>query len=104
MTSSSASQSRFSAENICWNGERLLPPNLKIYSFADLKSATGNFFYSTGVGAFGTVFEGWVDEETLEPHEFGTGMMVAVKKLSADGLQDFQEWMVLLLHCLIHFC
>ncbi|KAK2966849.1 hypothetical protein RJ640_027808, partial [Escallonia rubra] len=96
-TSSSAGQSRFSAaasEDTCLDGEILPAPNLKIYTVADLKSATRNFKPDTvlGVGGFGTVYKGWVDEKTLAPTKLGTGMIVAIKKLSHESLQGFQEW------------
>ncbi|GFS39393.1 protein kinase superfamily protein [Actinidia rufa] len=96
-TSSSAGQSRFSAaasDDTCLNGEILPTPNLKVYSFADLKSATKNFKSDTvlGHGGFGTVFKGWVDEKTLSPCKFGTGMIVAIKKLNSESMQGFQEW------------
>ncbi|KAM7516023.1 hypothetical protein LguiA_005606 [Lonicera macranthoides] len=76
------------------SGEILPTPNLKTYTFADLKSATRNFRSDTvlGVGGFGTVFKGWVDEKTLAPARFGTGMIVAIKKLNHESVQGFQEW------------
>ncbi|XP_027076303.1 probable serine/threonine-protein kinase PIX13 [Coffea arabica] len=96
-TSSSAGQSRFSAaisEEPLSPGEILPTPNLKMYSFADLKSATRNFRSDTvlGVGGFGTVFKGWVDEKTLAPAKFGSGMIVAIKKLNPESMQGFEEW------------
>ncbi|XP_074326811.1 putative serine/threonine-protein kinase PIX13 isoform X2 [Apium graveolens] len=45
-----------------------------------------------GVGGFGTVYKGWVDEKTLEPCKIGTGMVVAIKKLNHESVQGFQEW------------
>ncbi|WOG92175.1 hypothetical protein DCAR_0311435 [Daucus carota subsp. sativus] len=102
VTSSSAgqqSQSQFSAAASCGTGtssmgEILATPNLKVYSFADLKSATKSFKSDTvlGVGGFGTVYKGWVDGDTLEPCKVGTGIMVAVKKLNHESVQGFQEW------------
>ncbi|CAK9156330.1 unnamed protein product [Ilex paraguariensis] len=97
LTSSSLGRSRFSAaasEGTSCNGEILPTPNLKIYSFADLKSATRNFKSDTvlGVGGFGTVYKGWVDEKTHAPSKFGTGMIVAIKKLNSESVQGFEEW------------
>ncbi|CAI9110497.1 OLC1v1010542C1 [Oldenlandia corymbosa var. corymbosa] len=65
-----------------------------MYSFSDMKSATKNFKSDTvlGVGGFGTVFKGWVDEKTLAPSKFGSGMMVAIKKLNSESMQGFEEW------------
>ncbi|XP_004253237.1 probable serine/threonine-protein kinase PIX13 [Solanum lycopersicum] len=96
-TSSSTGRSRFSAaasEDSCSNGEILPTPNLKTYSFSDLKAATRNFKSDTvlGVGGFGTVFKGWVDEKTLTPTKVGTGMVVAIKKLNSESMQGFEEW------------
>lgn len=96
-TSSSTGYSRFSvaaSEDLCLNGEILPTPNLKTYSFSDLKAATRNFKSDTvlGVGGFGTVFKGWVDEKTLAPTKVGTGMVVAIKKLNSESMQGFEEW------------
>ncbi|WOG92165.1 hypothetical protein DCAR_0311425 [Daucus carota subsp. sativus] len=75
-------------------GEIFATPNLKVYTFADMKSATKSFKSDTvlGVGGFGTVYKGWVDENTLEPCKVGSGIMVAVKKLNHESVQGFQEW------------
>ncbi|KAL3344308.1 hypothetical protein AABB24_023639 [Solanum stoloniferum] len=96
-TGSSTGRSRFSvaaSEDSCLNGEILPTPNLKTYSFSDLKAATRNFKSDTvlGVGGFGTVFKGWVDEKTLIPTKVGTGMVVAIKKLNSESVQGFEEW------------
>ncbi|KAG5534517.1 hypothetical protein RHGRI_022592 [Rhododendron griersonianum] len=70
-------------------------------SFADLKTATQNFKSNSvlGIGGFGTVFKGWVDEKTLEPTKFGTGMTVAIKKLNSESVQGFQEWQIMCPEC-----
>ncbi|XAR58047.1 Non-specific serine/threonine protein kinase [Bertholletia excelsa] len=96
-TSSSAGQSRFSAaasDDTCLTGEILPTPNLKVYNLADLKNATKNFKSDTvlGIGGFGTVYKGWVDEKTLAPSRFGTGMIVAIKRLNPESMQGFEEW------------
>ncbi|KZV31033.1 serine/threonine-protein kinase cx32 [Dorcoceras hygrometricum] len=67
---------------------------MKIYSYSDLKSATRNFKPDMvlGIGGFGTVYKGWVDEKTLEPSKHGTGVIVAVKKLNSGSVQGFDEW------------
>ncbi|CAL5369008.1 unnamed protein product [Camellia sinensis] len=94
VTSSSAGQSLFSADDTCLNGEILPTPDLKVYSFTDLKIATRNFKSDTvlGIGGFGTVYKGWVDEKTLAPVKFGSGMIVAIKKLNSESMQGFEEW------------
>ncbi|KAG8373600.1 hypothetical protein BUALT_Bualt11G0041200 [Buddleja alternifolia] len=98
ITSSSAGQSQFSAalsDDTYVTGEILPTPNLKIYSFADLKNATRNFKSDMvlGVGGFGTVYRGWVDDKTLNPSKLGTGIMVAIKKLNSESTQGFDEWL-----------
>lgn len=99
-TNSSAGLSRFSAafsDDGCMSGDMLPTPNLKVYSFADLKSSTRNFKSDMvlGVGGFGTVYKGWVDEKNLLPSKSGTGMMVAIKKLNPESVQGFEEWQVI---------
>lgn len=68
-------------EEVATSG-KIITPNLKMYSFAELKSTTRNFRPDTiwGEGGFGRVFEGWVDNKTLAPSKVGIGMAVAVKK------------------------
>lgn len=107
-SATSSSAGRFSAGtgDDANNGEILATANLKVYSFADLKTATQNFKSNSvlGIGGFGTVFKGWVDEKTLEPTKFGTGMTVAIKKLNSESVQGFQEWQVMLFFFLFFFC
>ncbi|KAL1566663.1 putative serine/threonine-protein kinase pix13 [Salvia divinorum] len=98
-TSSSAGLSRFSAafsDDACvgGSGDILPTPNLKVYSFGDLKNATRHFKSDMvlGIGGFGTVYKGWVDEKSLQPSKQGTGMMVAIKKLHPQSTQGFEEW------------
>lgn len=82
------------------NGEILPSPNVKVYSFDDLKAATRSFRgdMKLGVGGFGTVYKGWVDQHTLLPSRHGTGMMVAIKKLNQESTQGFDEWQVMQLN------
>ncbi|XP_062102764.1 probable serine/threonine-protein kinase PIX13 isoform X2 [Humulus lupulus] len=99
-TNSSVGRSQFSeaasgsVDESYQNGQFLETPNLKVYTFAELKAATKNFKADTvlGEGGFGKVFKGWVDENTLAPSKFGTGMVVAIKKLNSESMQGFQEW------------
>lgn len=76
------------------NGQILERPNLKVFSFSDLKSATKSFKSDTllGEGGFGRVYKGWLDEKTLTPTRAGSGMVVAIKKLNPESTQGFQEW------------
>ncbi|KAL6559586.1 putative serine/threonine-protein kinase pix13 [Orobanche gracilis] len=76
------------------DGEILATPYIKEYSYADLRSATRNFKGDMvlGLGGFGTVYRGWVDEKTLLPSKPSTGMTVAIKKLNKKSTQGFDEW------------
>jgi len=77
-------------------GQILESPSLKIYTFAELKSATKNFRPETvlGEGGFGKVYKGWVDEKTLNPSKASIGIMVAVKKLNPESVQGMEQWQV----------
>ncbi|KVH96046.1 Protein kinase, catalytic domain-containing protein [Cynara cardunculus var. scolymus] len=62
-------------------GGQILPhPNLKIYSFAELKSATKNFRNDTvlGEGGFGKVHKGWLEEKSGSKHN-GSGSVIAAE-------------------------
>ncbi|KAL6011949.1 hypothetical protein ACLOJK_002415 [Asimina triloba] len=76
------------------DGQILPTPNLRIFTFAELKAATRNFRSDTllGEGGFGRVFKGWIDEKTLAPSKSGNGMVVAVKRLNHESMQGLEEW------------
>ncbi|XP_010521843.1 PREDICTED: protein kinase APK1A, chloroplastic-like isoform X2 [Tarenaya hassleriana] len=76
-------------------GEILQSPNLKSFSFSELKTATRNFRPDSvlGEGGFGCVFKGWIDEQTLTATKPGTGTVIAVKRLNQDGWQGHKEWL-----------
>ncbi|XP_020225141.2 probable serine/threonine-protein kinase PIX13 [Cajanus cajan] len=76
------------------DGQILERPNLKVFTFGDLRSATKSFKSDTllGEGGFGRVYKGWLDEKTLSPAKAGFGMIVAIKKLNPQSTQGFQEW------------
>ncbi|XP_076949230.1 putative serine/threonine-protein kinase PIX13 [Bidens hawaiensis] len=73
---------------------RIVTPNLKCFTYSDLRSATKNFRPDTmlGEGGFGRVFKGWVDSETYAPSKPGMGIAVAVKKSNTDSAQGLKEW------------
>ncbi|KXG26903.1 hypothetical protein SORBI_3006G179500 [Sorghum bicolor] len=75
-------------------GRILETPDLRIFTFAELRAATRNFRPDTvlGEGGFGRVYKGWVDEKTMNPTRSGIGMVVAVKKLNPESVQGVQEW------------
>ncbi|PWZ23429.1 putative serine/threonine-protein kinase PIX13 [Zea mays] len=89
-------------------GQILEAPNLRTFTFMELKTATKNFRLDSvlGEGGFGTVYKGWVDEKTMTPTRNGTGMVVAVKKLNSESMQGYEEWQMLTsianLHCSIY--
>ncbi|KAJ8771104.1 hypothetical protein K2173_023429 [Erythroxylum novogranatense] len=99
-TSSSGYKSQFSEavsegiEEHLRNGQILEYPNLKEFTFADLKSATKNFKSDTllGEGGFGKVYKGSIDERTFNPSKSGAMMVVAIKKLNSESMQGFNEW------------
>ncbi|XP_068317493.1 receptor-like cytoplasmic kinase 176 [Pyrus communis] len=76
-------------------GEILQSTTLKSISFSELKTATRNFRPDSvlGDGGFGSVFKGWIDENSLIASKAGTGMVIAVKKLNQDGFQGHKEWL-----------
>jgi interleukin-1 receptor-associated kinase 4 len=76
-------------------GEILNSPNLKAYTFNELKNATRNFRPDSllGEGGFGYVFKGWLDEHTMSASKPGSGVVVAVKKLKPEGFQGHKEWL-----------
>ncbi|KAL4575394.1 hypothetical protein LXL04_022237 [Taraxacum kok-saghyz] len=69
-------------------------PNLKMFTFSELESATRNFRRDMclGEGAFGKVYKGWLDHVTLVPRKAGDGLAVAIKRLSPKSTQGLIEW------------
>ncbi|WJX69586.1 putative serine/threonine-protein kinase pbl9 [Trifolium repens] len=76
-------------------GEILKSSNVKSYTLAELKSATRNFRPDSvlGEGGFGSVFKGWIDENSLAPAKPGTGIVIAVKRLNQESFQGHREWL-----------
>ncbi|KAG8374332.1 hypothetical protein BUALT_Bualt11G0120700 [Buddleja alternifolia] len=76
-------------------GEILQSSNLKRFTFSDLKAATRNFRPDSvlGEGGFGSVFKGWIDEQSLAASRPGCGIAIAVKRLNQDGWQGHKEWL-----------
>ncbi|XP_062178904.1 probable serine/threonine-protein kinase PIX13 isoform X2 [Phragmites australis] len=75
-------------------GQIFESPNLRIFTFAELKSATKNFKPETvlGEGGFGKVYKGWVDEKTMNPSNGSSGVVVAIKKLNSESVQGMEQW------------
>jgi len=86
-------------------GEILQSSNLKSFSFNELKAATRNFRPDSvlGEGGFGCVFKGWIDEHSLTAAKPGTGIVIAVKRLSQESFQGHQEWLVSILSLSAYF-
>lgn len=63
--------------------EHIGSPNLKMFTFADLKATTRNFRADMmmGEGRFGKVFKGCVDERTLELSRVDRGVTIAIKRI-----------------------
>ncbi|KAL0376271.1 UNVERIFIED_CONTAM: putative serine/threonine-protein kinase PIX13 [Sesamum calycinum] len=71
----------------------LAHPNLRVFSFSELKAATRNFRSDTilGEGGFGKVYKGrLLDFRNVAGA--GAGSLIAVKKLNSESMQGFQEW------------
>ena len=77
-------------------GEILQSSNLKSFSFSDLKMATRNFRPDSvlGEGGFGSVFKGWIDEQSYVATKPVIGIVIAVKKLNQESFQGHREWLV----------
>lgn len=76
-------------------GEILQSSNLKNFSYNELKTATRNFRPDSvlGEGGFGSVFKGWIDEQSFAATKPGTGLVIAVKRLNQEGFQGHREWL-----------
>ena len=84
------------------DGRILKWPNLKVFSFEELISASRRFRYDIqglviGKGCFGPVYKGCLDENTLTPAKAGYGMAVAIKMFNQDYVRGFEEWQVTLI-------
>lgn len=78
-------------------GEILQSSKIKSFTFSELKNSTRNFRPDSvlGEGGFGSVFKGWIDEQSFAASKPGLGIVIAVKRLNKEGLQGHKEWLVI---------
>ncbi|XP_071698390.1 probable serine/threonine-protein kinase PIX13 [Rutidosis leptorrhynchoides] len=71
------------------DGQILPHPNLRVFSFAELKTASRNFRRDTvlGEGGFGKVYKAWLEDKATSKNN-----VVAVKKLNSESMQGLEEW------------
>lgn len=48
----------------------------------------------SGEGGFGSVFKGWVDDNSSTAAKPGCGTLIAVKRFNQEGFQGHEEWLV----------
>lgn len=80
-----------------WNQEKVLQSSkLRSFTFNVLSVATRDFHPDSklGEGGFGSVYEGWVDKNTFAVAKWGSGLVIAVKRLNRESTQGYQQWLV----------
>ena len=77
-------------------GQILPTPELRIFSYTELKVATKNFRPDKvlGGGGFGQVFKGLLKDKGQ--FQSGNRMVIAIRKVNTECLRGFQEWQVIL--------
>ncbi|KAF7837977.1 putative serine/threonine-protein kinase PIX13 [Senna tora] len=75
------------------NGQILDVPNLRAFTFEELKAATRNFRANmvVGEGGFGRVYKGFLKDRGASSNRDG-GSVIAIKRLNSQGFQGFVEW------------
>ncbi|PWA90533.1 serine/threonine/dual specificity protein kinase, catalytic domain-containing protein [Artemisia annua] len=75
---------------------RIPDPSFRVFKFADLDCATRNFSQDLhlGLGRFGEMFLGWVDEKSFAPSRCGDGIAVVVKRRSSSSSQEYNQFLV----------
>ena len=77
-------------------GEILATPNLRIFTYSELKAATRNFEIDTllGEGAYGRVYKGSLHEKSMS--ESGSEALIAVKEVYSWCIPAFRNrWQVI---------
>ncbi|XP_051115193.1 serine/threonine-protein kinase PBL36-like [Andrographis paniculata] len=75
--------------------ELLISPKLRKFTYYELKQATRSFRPDCllGEGGFGSVYKGWISENSSVPSKLGKGLVVAVKILNHNKRQGHKEWL-----------
>ncbi|KAK3229455.1 hypothetical protein Dsin_001336 [Dipteronia sinensis] len=77
-------------------GEIVSNPNLKVFTFKDLKAATKKFGRHSllGEGKHGPVYKGWLDQTTYKPAKPGDGFPIAIKHINPklNGFNQLQKY------------
>lgn len=75
---------------------RIPDPSFRVFEFADLDCATRNFSKDLhlGLGRFGEMFLGWIDEKSFAPSRCGDGIAVVVKRRSSSSSQEYNQFLV----------
>ncbi|KAK4485786.1 hypothetical protein RD792_008433 [Penstemon davidsonii] len=84
--------SRFSIDSNGTGNAISFSHNVRGISYKELKRATRNFQFDFhfGEGGFGTVFKGWIHEDTLTAAKPGSGVLVAIKNWNPSH-EDWKE-------------
>jgi serine/threonine protein kinase len=67
--------------------------NLKSFTSTELQAATRNFHVDSVLGDYGigSVYKGWIDENSTSATKPGKGIAVAVKRLNHDGFKGHKD-------------
>ncbi|XP_044392161.1 receptor-like cytoplasmic kinase 176 [Triticum aestivum] len=87
---------RASSDSVLLTANMILPAaSVKLFSYDNPRLATRKFHSNCviGEGVLGTVYQGWIDENTLSSCKSCTGIPVAVKRLDHNGIQGHREWL-----------
>lgn len=90
-TSQNTSQAEASGSvSNSFNGQILPTPNIKIFTFKEMKAATKNFKENRLLGEGGKVFKGCLQERAIL--RIGSETPVVVKRLNSMSYEGFEEW------------
>ncbi|PIN24966.1 Serine/threonine protein kinase [Handroanthus impetiginosus] len=94
-TSNLSYSDKSSSSSLPTQKAEILPPNVKLFSYNELKYATRNFDHLCLLprGASLCLFKGWINEHTLTAAKPGDGSVVSVMKLKLEKFQDQEKWL-----------